>query len=531
MTSDFALYLLPKGTEYFEHDGTPTTYRCATNTTDINFFKKVADADFIVQVNESGIMGHARGTGYDEYMGKEIAYWGGVGNCGSPKCVVEAKHLQPHTLKWADGSEVKATDYFSVAKDTDIEVVDPRVYWPLIASKAARKHTGCITTNEGVCVEWRYDKGADSKGPGLYFYWGDGKRVRFENATKGDVPAPKADKVKVPTIRDYMIPNSKWKITGDINVNAYRRLPNHQLQSYVFTTLHPGDEITITGKFKRGIFDNNLNVPVKVPGGTTLLIPYDELKAVVEQIGEVDMIPEYFIYDRLKQQYYSGSEYHCDAHYKRKDILLYVDKLSKARKFKRLGDVRAHALVQSGYYDGLPGENNLPDWMRGGKAFDIPETWEIHEINKLTKLVNKKIELLDTFNRTWSLRALTIKYGSAVRAVYSDLDKKNQLNEYSAVLVFAKRESNTKYYDDFELTADEKSDIADAISNVDKKELKSSKSYGAHAFAIKDSSTGVMIRLTYSGNLECKVIDLQLMMEVVGEDLGGSEISDQIREN
>jgi hypothetical protein len=531
MTSEFGLYLVKQGTEYFEHDGTPTTYYAASRRTGINHFKKVADADFIVQVNTSGVMGHAKEVGYDEYLGKEIAYWGGVGNCGGPKCVVEAIHLQPYALKWATGSEVKATDYFSVAKDTDIEVLAPSTYDPMVASKAARKHNGCITTNEGLCVEWRYDAGADGKGPGFYFIWGDGKRVRFENATKGETPAPKADKVKVPTIRDYLIPNSKWTITGDINVNAYRRLPNYQFESYLFTTLHAGDEITVTGKFKRGLFENSLNVPVKIPGGTTHMIAYDELKEVVEQIGEVDMIPEYFIYDRLHQKYYSGSEYHYDNHNKRNDILIYVDKLSKARKFKRLGDVRAHALVQSGYYDGLPGEHNLPDWMRGGKAFDIPETWEIHEINKLTKLLNKKIELTETFDRTWRLRGLTMKYGSAVRAVYSDLDKKDKLNEYSAVLVFAKRESNNKYYDDFELSDAEKADIAEAISNVDKKELKSSKSYGAHAFAIKDSSTGVMIRLTYSGDLECKVIDLQLMAEVVGEDLGASEISEQIKES
>jgi hypothetical protein len=529
MKSDFDLYIVPKGSEYYEHNGQPTTFYTQSGRVDINHFKKVAKEDFIVQIYEVGICNISYDLGYNEYNTKEVAWWGS-GHDNGPRCVVLSSVLQPYVLKWSDGTAVTPNDYYEVPKGASIDVTEGQydnVYKPSIA---ARKQSGPITASSGVVGEWNHTNGADGKGPGFYFYWGDVKRVRIENAIKGVVPEPKPEKVKVPTVRDYMIPNSKWQITGDLDVKDLVRRPNYAFENVLYTTLHAGDLITITGKFRRALLENNLIIPVKLPDGTTHFIAYDELKDVVKQIGEVEIIPEYFIYDTLAQKYYSGSEYHGGLN-GRNDTLTYVEKLSKARKFKRLGDVRAHALVQSGYYDGLPGAENLPDWMRGGKAFNVPDTWEIHEINKLTKLVVRKIELVDTFKRTWSLRGLTLKYGSAVRAVFSDLDKKNQLDEFSAVLVFAKRKSNNQYYDDFELNDKEKEEIAEAISNIDKKELKSSKSYGAHAFAIKDSSTGIMIRLTYSGDLECKVIDLHLMAEVVGEELGASEISEQIKES
>jgi hypothetical protein len=517
MSNDFALYLVPKGAEYYEHDGSPTTYHCSTNTVDINHFKKVATDDFVVQVTSSEVMTYDSKTGYSEYKGKAIAEWGGGQGTESHCCIIEASSLQPYTLKWPDGSEVQPTDYFTVAKDTEIEVPGENRWGEHVADKNARKHTGCITTDELVRAVWRYGPGLDGKGPGLYFYWGDNKLVRFENTTKGETPAPKVAKVKVPTIRDYMVPKSKWELTASINVHGVRKKPNSwDYERYLYTTLHAGDVITIRGKFSRLYNGEGFNVPVKLQDGFEAYIHFDDLKAIVKQVGEVEIIPEYLIFDTAEQKYYAGSEYHYDANHNRSDTLLYVEKLSKARKFKRLGDARAHVLVQSGYYDGLPGEENLPDWMR--KCFDPPETWEIHEINKLTKLVARKIELNDTFKRTWRLRALTLQYGSAVRAVFSDLEKKNKLDDFSAVLVFAKKKSNNQYYDDFELTDAEKDEITESISNIDKKDIKSSKSYGAHAFAIKDSSTGVMIRLCYSGELECKVIDLQLMAEVAGTE-------------
>jgi hypothetical protein len=518
MSKEFALYLVPKGAEYYEHDGSPTTYHCSTNTVDINHFKKVAQADFVVQVTESEVMTYDSRTGYSEYMGKAIAEWGGGQGTESRRCIIAALVLQPYTLKWQDGSEVQPTDYFTVAKDTEIEVPGEDRWGDHLADKNARKHTGCITTDEQIRAVWRYGSGADGKGPGLYFYWGDGKLVRFENTTKAETPAPKVAKAKVPTVRDYMVPKSKWELNASIDIYGVRRKQNsYDYERYLYTTLHAGDVITIRSKFSRLSNGKGFTVPIKLADGFEAYLPFDDLKDIVTQVGEVDVIPEYVIFDTAELKYYRGTDYHYDENHQRNDTLLYTDKLSKARKYKRLGDVRAHVLVQSGYYDGLPGEENLPDWMRGGKCFDVPDTWEIHEINKLTKLVTRKIELINTFKRTWRLRALTLQYGSAVRAVFSDLEKKNKLDDFSAVLVFAKKKSNNQYYDDFELTAAEREEITEAISNVDKKDIKSGKAYGAHAFGIKDSSTGIMIKLTYSGELDCKVIDLKLMAEVADQ--------------
>jgi hypothetical protein len=239
----------------------------------------------------------------------------------------------------------------------------------------------------------------------------------------------------------------------------------------------------------------------------------------VDQIGEAPVVPVFYIWDKAEQKYYSNYELGALDRITWKYApgpIVYSDKLSKAKKFNRLNDARVHALVKTGYYDDLPvywGE--VPEWMQGSKHFDVPDSWEIVKIDKLTKNVIERIELVDTFKRTWRLRDLTIQFGSAVRAIYSDLDKKKKLDQYTAIMVFTRYENDGEYHWDMELTDSEKEELKDLIDTVDKNDVKLHKSTTGFAFAVKDVGIAAMMKLSYTGKLVAKVIDITTMQEVL----------------
>ena len=188
-----------------------------------------------------------------------------------------------------------------------------------------------------------------------------------------------------------------------------------------------------------------------------------------------------------------------------------------ARVFKRLTDARAFLLNGSGYYYRLPGANNLPEWMGGPKKFDVPDTWELHEYDKDKKTKIQDIELMDTFKRSWKLRSLTTKYGPGVRTVFSELEKKNKLADFTCIVSFTDESGlESSWWDaGFIISDQEKAEIASMIACCDKKDIKLGKNDWQYAFAVKDFSTGVQLRLSYSGKLKIELIDLTNLDDAV----------------
>jgi hypothetical protein len=323
-------------------------------------------------------------------------------------------------------------------------------------------------------------------------------------------------------------PLRKVKFTKVPTTQHGRTWDEEQREPYVAATLPAGSELEVLEKPDsiddwrhplRGITGLYVQCAFTLNGKPLQhSVVYKDLVDNVEQLVAGKVEPVFFIYDTASDKYYKGdgAYYDNNTHNWTTDGFEYAKKGHKgARKFKRLGDVRAHVLNASGYYDGLPGAENLPDWMGGRKMFDVPETWEIHEIDKVTGTVIRKVELIDTFKRSWKLRDLTMTYGSAVRSVYSDLEKKKKLDEFSAVLLFTKKDKDNHYYWDADLTPEEQAEVDEAIAAIDKKDIKKGKGVDQRAFAIKDVTTGVMIRLSYQGSMEIKLIDFQNMVEVV----------------
>jgi len=360
------------------------------------------------------------------------------------------------------------------------------------------------------------------------------KSTLLSNVEPAEAPAPhKVDEVKAkePTLRQRMVKGTKWKLTQDAQVTKEKRVPvkypngrmGYNSETELDFIVPAGTEIEIAGKASSYSpwYSSGVWLPVVAKGyAKGFYIEYKELNKKPEQIGEAEVIPMFAIWDTAKKQYYVGYDYGAYDYATRTrngDGLAYTDKLAKSKKFKRLADVRVHALIQTGYYDDLPESwDSVPEWMCGRKLFDVPDTWEIVKYDKLTKKEIERIELVDTFKRSWRLRELTVKYSSAVRKVYGDLEKKKKLNDWSAIMMFKKKnESNWGYWTE-ELTQKEIEEINELLGRFGD-EVKIQKGHSGFAVAIKDAMTATMIRLAYQGDLECAIIDFTTMKEVVAE--------------
>lgn len=338
------------------------------------------------------------------------------------------------------------------------------------------------------------------------------------------------EKVKAPSLRQRMVKGTKWKLTADAALSSSKQITYKDERGFpcVDQILEPrgvlpaGTEITITGKARAeapgpGWYYKGIWFPVTV-NGVEDFVEFKELNKNPEQIGEAEAVPEFVIWDTEKQAYYTGHEYKKNAQYRTDSEITYDAKLSKAKKFKRLADVRAHALVQSGYYYDLPESwGSVPEWMLNSKTFNVPDTWEIVKYDKLSKKEIERIELVTTYKRSWKLRDLTVKYSSAVRQVYSELDKKKKLGDYSAVMMFKKAKDCGNGYWAEELLPTEVADINNLMGRFGD-DVKIQKNTVGFAVAVKDAMTATMIRLAYMGELECVIIDFATMDEVVNKE-------------
>ncbi|HET8688431.1 MAG TPA: hypothetical protein VFM18_17610 [Methanosarcina sp.] len=366
-------------------------------------------------------------------------------------------------------------------------------------------------------------------------HWGTYKHTELANVIAVEAPAPRkkpAESKKKIQLRTRMVKGSKWRLTQEAQVMKAVPVSRSGARGHTWIDhelapdykLPVGTEITITGKsttygpaWTSGIWFPVLVNDSKKP----IQIEYKELNKQPEQVGEAEIIPMFVIRDTKTGMYYTGYEY---SYYdwrtestKGSNSIGYSDKLTKAKKFRRLADARVHALIQSGYYDNLPESwGSVPEWMCGRKLFNVPDTWEIVKMDKVTKSEVERIELVDTYKRSWRLRELTVKFSSAVRKVYSDLEKKNKLDEWSAIMMFKKKNTNGYGYWADELDPDDIAEINELLGRFGN-DVKVQKGTAGFAVAIKDAMTATLVRLAYQGNLECAIIDFTEMKEVVKE--------------
>ena len=377
-----------------------------------------------------------------------------------------------------------------------------------------------------------YDKESCSFGDRLAT-WGDGYDLKLVDTAKiQEVEAPKKAERKEtgPTMTQLLQPGSKWKLTEPAPLDIGKRVQQTNERNYKWIEVQyvPNGELPVDTEFtvvtKPAAADSwrtkgrtGMYVDVDVMGKPYTLKVTDLKNA--EPLQEAEAQPVFVIQDSVTGLFYKAPEYcmndkgvWCHTKY------AMVERFPSARKWKRLSDVRTSLLDITGYYDGLPDSGNLPDWM-GGKAQikykDIPRTWRIAKVNKLTKTVMDTVELVDTLDRSWRLRDLTVKYGSGVRSTYSSLEKKDQIKEFSGMLIFTVDKSQRQKWWDSGMTDEQKAEIDEALQVLDKKDIKRGKGTSDYAIAVKDIDTAVMIKLQYSGKLNCHLVDLQSLQEVV----------------
>jgi hypothetical protein len=168
----------------------------------------------------------------------------------------------------------------------------------------------------------------------------------------------------------------------------------------------------------------------------------------------------------------------------------------------------------------------MPDWMGGPKNFDLPATWEAIRFNKLTKAEVEVIDIQEWHNRTWKLRALTVEYGSSVRKVFSEIEKKGKVGDYKGLLVFRTpvttithtySTGSYSYDDQDEISKERVAAIDEAIKHtgVKKGGYVRAKDNTSVAIAFEDSTYATLAKLAYDGDLRASAISLVTMQEVI----------------
>lgn len=475
-------------------------------------------------------------------------------DCASQYWCVD-KQLAKRNLQWPDGTDVdNEVDYFTFDKGTDIIIGEDWAPYGFNKAptfeQAPRKYNGRVGRIEILRKE------RDGIKPGVYLNYAGNRWVDFNKVAIGTKPGPrKESETKGPTFRQLFVPGTKWKVTKEFTLPAFKKVQkqNQHGHTWMETVMieNGGSTIKVGTEFK--VEEKNttygpgwvwLENDTRAANITWNKIKFDGVKAewsipskmkdCIERVmttavetnddGTVkldpkDIIPAYYIFDTKTGQYYKsdGATYQNGWTFS----IEYADAKKKhtgCKNWKRLADARRAVMDWSGYYVGLPGVDRSDNYFTGGdKKFDIPDTWEIHEIDKATRQVTRKIDIQGPLKRSWRLRELTVKYGSAVRQVYSDLEKKDKLDEFTAMVVFTKRDPSNNYYWDWELTDSEKAEIDSAVEALDKKDIKRAKGDTQVAFAIKDVATGLQIRLTYTGELEVALLNLGNLTEVLDD--------------
>lgn len=250
-------------------------------------------------------------------------------------------------------------------------------------------------------------------------------------------------------------------------------------------------------------------------------LPYAAMEPVVELLNET-IISVFALRDTKTNKLFKEIEYETGWYVKG---ISWVEKYTQSKRWSDLNKLRLWIMGKTGYYVGMAGADSQPDWMGSSKEIDIENSWEIVEYNKLTKEEIKVVDLQTWYKRLWQLRDLTIKFGSPVRNLYNEIDKKGELDNFKGMLVLrtpVETIDNGRYgqyqsYSEYELDPNDVALIDDAIktNGLKRTEIKRKKDKNCIAIAFKTLDQAVMLKLTYTGQLRLDCIDLETLKETV----------------
>lgn len=314
---------------------------------------------------------------------------------------------------------------------------------------------------------------------------------------------------------------TQWQLTQDVPVyvlKAGAQYPYGPKDWDVLTTIAAGEKVTVASK-KTSSWGNQNGNMLSCEGLWIELqcasdqkvwcIQFSDFNKNPTMLSAPEVLPFFVLRDTATGQWYSTSTSRSDSN----AALHFDDNLSKARKFKRLADARAHMLIMGGYYEGLPETDSLPDWMRHDGNVKWPSTLEIVELDKITKNEARTLETAGHQTKMWRLRDLTLKFGSSVRAMYKKLENKNQLGEYPVMVVWRTTDQDRDW--DYEM---EEADVV-AIKNITKTMPKGQavfvKTPTNACLACTNEGTAWAATQLYQGALRPHVISLATLLECV----------------
>lgn len=390
---------------------------------------------------------------------------------------------------------------------------------------------------------------------GIIVGWGE-KRTIFAGIepTGVSVVEPPTRVSKGPSKIQQMVPGSRWKITQDVELTVSghdnAKKVNGDVSDVPYLRASAGTTIEITGKkhatifigppganmWMSGLEARGVFLQAKVLSGsitlvtgkptavtsyhnrspdTTHLLPYAALEPVVEA-ESVPLVKVVVLRDSASGEFFKEA---WPSRFSDKPRLDMVPSFAKAKKWDDLGVLKGAINNFTGYFAGMPYGYGAgrPDWMGDGeKVCDLPPTFEAVVYDKLAKTEIETVDIQAWHARTWKLRALTIKYGSAVRKVYNELDKKGTLDEFPYVVAISVPVEDDRYYPR-ELTDAERAEFEDLIGSASLKRSDVRRARDDHsiALALRDANTAFLIKLLYRGTLPIVVLNMQTLQEEV----------------
>lgn len=406
--------------------------------------------------------------------------------------------------------------------------------------------------------------------------WSNGNKAVMDTVPEL-VPAPPPKKKAVVKVnkRQMMVPGSRWKVTEDVTIRYQHANPvviqgeadweaanprpgyNHGtmdddmawrdrlfaerqrlrdlhgefvMQDHLF--FKAGDILKVDGKFLSSWnpgtsyftpYISNV-VPMILEGKlkTARGVEYKQIEPFIEA-EEIPTVKAFVLRYKPTGLFYKANDWERDKWVdKSVNGQQMVDTFMKGKKWDNLGKAKTSILMMTGYYDGLPGADEaLPDWSGGGSTFDMTDDWELVEFDKLArKEVGVVSEFQEWFKRSWELRALTVKYGSAVRTVYKALEKSGKLDDQKGMVVFTVTDEDALdqvgYWDKkTALTDEDKAEIELATASMKKGSFKKAIDHKSMAVSFTNKSSALMFKLSYAGKLKLTVLDLEEMKEAV----------------
>lgn len=322
------------------------------------------------------------------------------------------------------------------------------------------------------------------------------------------------------TQQRYKAAEAAYEAAHKTFYDSIKNLPKYQ--KVVVRKIKAGDVFTVDGKFlsynpygftlpevgavARVIFEGDSN---------HTYLPYTQVSDIIEA-EEIPTVNVYVLRQKSTGLFYKGSSYRNGWKPE------WVDGFMKAKHFDGMGRAKTQILLATGYYNGLPGsDESLPEWAGGPGSLEITDDMELVHFDKLAR---KEVGIVEDFHawfkRSWELRALTVKYGSSVRTVYKELEKKDLLDSQKVLLVFTASDEAVEdmdYDDRTALTDEDKKHLEDAIESAGLKKgtFKKAIDYKSMAISFADKRTAMLFKLSYNGQLKSTILDLDEMKEVV----------------